>query len=54
MTEKSKEQIRKDMLEIQAIMEEVEHDPEVAVQAEEDQRRYGTLTAEELQKRFTI
>ena len=52
--EMTEEQIRKDTLEIQAIMEEVEHDPEVATQAEEDQRRYGTLTPEELRRQFTI
>jgi len=40
----SKEELDK----IQKVMEEVESDPEVARKAEEDQRRYGTLSAEDL------
>ena len=52
--EKTEEQIRKDALEIDAIMEEVENDPEVAQLAEEDQRELGTLTPEELRRQFTI
>ena len=40
--------------EIQAIMEEVAHDPEVAQAAEEAQRELGTLTPEELRRQFTI
>lgn len=36
------------------IVEEVENDPEVKKKMEEDQRRYGTLTGEDLIKRFTI
>ena len=40
--------------EIDAIMEEVEHDPEVAQAAEEAQRELGTLTPEELRRQFTI
>ena len=48
--EKTEEQIRKKMLEIQTIMEEVENDPEVAQAAEEAQRELGTLTPEELRK----
>ena len=51
---RTKEEIRKDLLKIDAIMEEVEHGPKVAEQAEEDQRRYGTLTPEELRREFTI
>ena len=43
-----------DLLEIQAIMEEVEHDPEVRQAMEEAQREYGTLTPEELRRQFTI
>ena len=42
------------LLEIDAIMEEVEHDPKVAEQAEENQRKYGTLSSEELTRQFTI
>ena len=49
--EKTEAQIRKDMLEIDIIMEEVMHDPEAA---EEAQREYGTLTPEELRRQFTI
>ena len=52
--EKTEEQIRKDLLEIGAIMEEVMHDPEVAQAAEDAQRELGTLTPEELWRRFTI
>ena len=40
--------------ETQTIMEEVERDPEVAKQAEENQRKYGTLTTDELNQEFTI
>lgn len=36
------------------IIEEVENNPEVKKKMEEDQRRYGTLTGEDLMKRFTI
>lgn len=46
--------ILRDYLEIDAIMEEVMHDPEVAQAAEEAQRELGTLTPEELRRRFTI
>lgn len=52
--EKTKEQIRKEMLKIQTIMEEVAHDPEVARAMEEAQRELGTLTPEELRRQFTI
>ena len=52
--EKTEEQIRKDLLEIQAIMEEVENDPEVRQAMAEAQREYGTLTPEELRRQFTI
>lgn len=45
MKEMTEKQIRKDLLKIDAIMEEVEQDPKVAEQAEENQRRYGTLTS---------
>ena len=51
---RTEEQIRKDLLEIDKIMEEVMHDPEVAQAAEEAQRELGTLTPEELRRRFTI
>ena len=43
-----------ELAEIDAIMEEVEHDPEVAQAAEEAQRELGTLTPEELRRQFTI
>ena len=43
-----------ELAEIQAIMEEVMHDPEVAQAAEEAQREYGALTPEELRRQFTI
>ena len=36
------------------IIKEVENDPEVKKKMEENQRRYGTLTGEDLMKRFTI
>ena len=36
------------------IAEEVESDPEVAKKTEEFQRKYGTLTAEDLALTFTI
>ena len=49
-----KEQYHKELLEIDTIMEEVMHDPEVAQAAEEAQRELGTLTPEELWRRFTI
>lgn len=36
------------------IVEEVTNDPEIAKLAEYNQRKYGTLTAEDLKKQFTI
>ena len=36
------------------VCEEVEKDPEVAKKAEEFQRKYSTLTAEDLAMTFTI
>ncbi len=36
------------------IVKEVERDPESRNRMEEDQRRYGTLTEEDLRKVFTI
>ena len=36
------------------VVKEVEDDPEVAKKAEESQRKYGTLTAEDLAMTFTI
>ena len=42
------------LAEIDIIMEEVMHDPEVAQAAEEAQRELGTLTPEELRRQFTI
>lgn len=39
---------------IAKIMEEIENDPEVRELAEEYQRKYGTLTEEDLRKAFTI
>lgn len=39
---------------LEKIAKEVEDDPKVAELAEEDQRRYGTLTEEDLKKTFTI
>lgn len=49
---RTKEQIRKDMVEIDIIMEEVMHDPEVAQAMEEAQRELGTLTPEELRRQI--
>jgi tripartite-type tricarboxylate transporter receptor subunit TctC len=40
--------------ELVRIAEEVENDPEVAKKAEEFQRKYGTLTEEDLRITFTI
>ena len=39
---------KKELDEIQKIMEEVVSDPEVARKTEEDKRKYGTLSAEDL------
>lgn len=36
------------------IVEEVENDPHLREKMEEDQRKYGTLTGEELRRQFTI
>jgi len=36
------------------IVESVENDPKVREEMEENQRRYGILTGEDLMKRFTI
>lgn len=36
------------------IIAEVENDPHVREMIEEEQRKYGTLTEEELRRRFTI
>ena len=36
------------------IIKEVENDPTLRKEMEEDQRKYGTLTEEELRRRFTI
>ncbi|MEA1998130.1 MAG: hypothetical protein U9N61_02220 [Euryarchaeota archaeon] len=36
------------------IVREVEQDPESRNRMEEDQRRFGTLTEEDLRKAFTI
>ena len=52
--EKTEEEIRKDALETQAIMEEVMHDPEVRQAMADAQRECGTLTPEELRRPFTI
>ena len=49
-----KEEIREQMLEIEAIVEGVENDPKVAKQAERNKRRYGIITPEELRQEFTI
>ena len=43
-----------ELAKIQAIMEEVAHDPEVRQAMEEAQRECGTLTPEELRRQFTI
>ena len=51
---KTEEQISEDMKKIQKIMEEIVHDPEIRDQMEENQRKYGTLTSEELRRQFTI
>jgi hypothetical protein len=46
---------RDDVMEVlKRVCEEVEKDPEVAKKAEEFQRKYGTLTAEDLAMTFTI
>ena len=42
------------LLDIQSLVEEVMHDPKVAEIAEENQRKYGTLSPEELRHQFTI
>ena len=39
---------------LKKIAKEVGDDPNVAKLAEEDQRKYGTLTEEDLRKAFTI
>ena len=39
---------------IEKMILEVDDDLEVRKEAEENQRKYGTLSAEELQRRFTI
>ena len=39
---------------IEKLMLEVDDDLEIRKLAEENQRKYGTLSAEELQRRFTI
>lgn len=39
---------------LERIAKEVGNDPNVAELAEEDQRKYGTLTEEDLRKTFTI
>ncbi|KAF5412421.1 MAG: hypothetical protein C5S38_08350 [Candidatus Methanophagaceae archaeon] len=39
---------------LEKIAKEVGDDPNVAELAEEDQRKYGTLTEEDLRKTFTI
>ena len=49
-----KKQLSGWMLKIDAFMEGVEQDSKVAEQAEENQRRYGTITPEELRQEFTI
>lgn len=46
-----REKVREDIIE--RILK-VDEDLEVRKEAEENQRKYGTLTGEELQKRFTI
>ena len=46
---------RYDVMEVpKRVCEEVEKDPEVAKEAEGCQRKYGTLTAEDLAMTFTI
>ena len=39
---------------LERIAKEVGDDPNVAALAEEDQRKYGTLTEEDMKKTFTI
>ena len=46
--------ILKDALEFDKIVEEVENDPETKRRMEKRQRKYGTLTSEELRRQFTI
>lgn len=40
--------------ELEDLMEEIECDTKVAEESEEAQRKYGTLTPDELKQRFTI
>ena len=54
MTKAAEEMMGRRKREIQAIMEEVENDPEVRQAMEEAQRECGTLTPEELRRQFTI
>lgn len=50
-----KEERRETVIEVlKRIVEKVESDPEVAKREEEFQRKYGTLTAEDLAITFTI
>jgi|GEM_PF-1918853 len=50
-SKESKEEIQKKLKEL---LQDLLKDPELAEKAEEYQRKYGTMTAEELQKQFTI
>lgn len=43
-----------DLTAILKIIKEVENDPELREKMEEAQRKYGTLTADDLEKQFTI
>ena len=54
MRKAAEEMMGRKKREIQAIMEEVENDPEVRQAMEEAKREYGTLTPEELRRQFTI
>lgn len=44
----------KTLKEIEKIMEELLNDPEFREEMEEYQKKYGTLTQEDLSKEFTI
>ena len=46
--------LQSELAEIDIIMEEVAHDPEVTQAMAEAQRELGTLTPEELRRQFTI
>ena len=46
--------IEEEIKSIDKIIEEIMNDPELPKKVEEYQRKYGTLTEEDLRKQFTI